>query len=260
MISENQHITIAAKDLSIGYKSVTVASDISFNSHSGELIGIIGINGIGKSTLLRTLGKIQPSISGSISIDGKALDSYESADLASKISVVLTEPLASKNLTVQELIALGRQPYTNWIGTLTEQDKSKITEAIQMLQLEDLSYKKCYELSDGQLQRVLIARALAQDTSIILLDEPTTHLDLYHKVQILKLLKSITQETNKTILFTSHEIEMVIQLCDKLFVLKETNSSFGKPSQLIEQGDFDNLFPTDTVSFDKTTSTFRISK
>jgi len=256
----NQHITIAAKDLSIGYKNLTVASEISFDTLSGELIGIVGINGIGKSTLLRTLGKIQPELSGSISINGQPLDSLNTATLASKISVVLTESIASKNLTVQELIALGRQPYTNWIGTLTEQDQTKITEAIQMLQLEDLANKKCFELSDGQLQRVLIARALAQDTSIILLDEPTTHLDLYHKVQILKLLKSITEKTKKTILFTSHEIEMVLQLCDKMLLLNETSSFFGKPIELIEQGAFNNLFPSDTVSFDATTRTFRIKK
>ncbi len=258
--SNSQHITLTAKDLSIGYKNVTVASEINFNSLSGELIGIVGINGIGKSTLLRTLGKIQPPLSGSILIGDKPLDTLSTVHLASEISVVLTEPIASKNLRVQELIALGRQPYTNWIGTLTSADKSNISEAIQMLQLEGFIHKKCYELSDGQLQRVLIARALAQDTSIILLDEPTTHLDLYHKVQILKLLKSITAKTKKTILFTSHEIEMVLQLCDKLLVLSEKDSSFGNPRKLIKQGAFDNLFPSDTVTFDASTGTFKIKK
>jgi len=129
-----------------------------------------------------------------------------------------------------------------------------------MLQLEELGHKKCYELSDGQLQRVLIARALAQDTSIILLDEPTSHLDLYHKVKILKLLKSITAETKKTILFTSHEIEMAIQLSDKMLVINEKASSFGKPSELIAKGDFNTMFPTDTVSFDANTGTFRVKK
>ncbi|TMM53683.1 ABC transporter ATP-binding protein [Maribacter algarum] len=260
MSSDTQHITISTKDLTIGYKNVTVANTINFDSLSGEFIGIVGINGIGKSTLLRTLAKIQPSLSGSISIEGKALNTLDTSALASEISIVLTEPIASKNLTVQEVIALGRQPYTNWIGTLTEQDTSKIKEAIQMLQLEDLVHKKCYELSDGQLQRVMIARALAQDTSIILLDEPTTHLDLYHKVQILKLLKSITEETKKTILFTSHEIEMVIQLCDKLLLLKESDSSYGTPNELIEKRAFDTLFPSDTVIFDANTGTFRIQK
>jgi len=258
--SKNQHSTIAVKNLAIGYKNTVVASEINFDSFPGELIGIVGVNGVGKSTLLRTLGRIQPALSGSILIDGTSLDNLNSSTLASAISVVLTEPIASKNLRVQELIALGRQPYTNWIGTLSEQDKSKITEAIHRLQLEGLVNKKCYELSDGQLQRVLVARALAQDTSIILLDEPTTHLDLYHKVQILKLLKSITEETRKTVLFTSHEIEMGLQLCDKMLVLHETNSSFGKPAKLSENGVFDTLFPSGTISFDSKTGTFKIQK
>src|SRR5690606_27090259 len=109
----------------------------------------------------------------------------------------LTEPIASKNLQVIELVALGRQPYTNWIGTLAEDDKEKVRSALAMVQIEDLKHHKCHELSDGQLQRVLIARALAQDTPLILLDEPTTHLDIYHKVQILNLLKTIAHKTQK---------------------------------------------------------------
>ena len=260
MSNTNSHSTISVKNLAIGYQNIVVAKQISFDTFSGELICIVGINGIGKSTLLRTLGKIQPALAGDILINEKPLIDLDSKALASEISIVLTEPIVSKNLTVQELIALGRQPYTNWIGTLTKEDKSKVSEAIQMLQLEDLAQKKCYELSDGQLQRVMIARALAQDTAIILLDEPTSHLDLYHKVLILKLLKSITEETKKTILFTSHEIEMVIQICDKMLLLNEEGSPYGKPSQLIKRGSFHNLFPTDTVSFDSDTGTFRIKK
>ncbi|MCJ7467869.1 MAG: ATP-binding cassette domain-containing protein, partial [Maribacter sp.] len=126
--------------------------------------------------------------------------------------------------------------------------------------LENLRHKKCYELSDGQLQRVMISRALAQDTEIILLDEPTTHLDLYHKVQILKLLKAITQETKKTVVFTTHEIDLAIQLCDKIILLDSDQVLFGTPCELIEQSAFDNLFPADAVTFDPDTGSFRINK
>ena len=163
-------------------------------------------------------------------------------------------------MTVQELITLGRQPYTNWLGNLSHDDVLKINEAIQMLELASLKDKKCYELSDGQLQRVLIARALAQDTDIILLDEPTTHLDLYHKVQIFKLLKSIAHETQKTILFTSHEIDMAIQLCDKILILDGASNPFEEPCVLIEKKAFDSLFPSDTIIFDKQTGAFKIQK
>ncbi len=220
----------------------------------------MGVNGIGKSTLLRTLGNIQPKLSGTIQLNNRVLEQHSIIELASEISVVLTEPIASKNLTVWELIGLGRQPYTNWIGTLTQKDKEKIKNAIDMVQITDLTYKKCYELSDGQLQRVMIARALAQDTQLIMLDEPTSHLDLYHKVQILKLLKTITQQTNKTILFTTHEIEIAIQLCDKILLLEKNQNTFGSPHELIQKKSFEKLFPTDTITFDSQTASFRVNK
>ncbi len=193
-------------------------------------------------------------------MNNKELTNHKMIDLASTISVVLTEPLVSKNLTVLELIALGRQPYTNWIGKLSELDKRKVLEALEMVDLISLQNKKCYELSDGQLQRVMIARALAQDTSLILLDEPTSHLDLHHKVQILKLLKSIAHNTNKTVLFTSHEIEMAIQLCDKILIMNKENHEFGTPSELIKIKAFEKLFPSNTVRFDSKTGSFKIEK
>ncbi len=193
-------------------------------------------------------------------MNGKELESYALLALASKISVVLTEPIASKNLTVLELISLGRQPYTNWIGTLTNLDKEKIVKAINMVQIEDLQHKKCYELSDGQLQKVMIARALAQDTNIMLLDEPTSHLDLYHKVHILKLLREIAHETKKTILFTTHEIEIAIQLCDKMLIMEKERSSFGEPCELINNKSFENLFPSDTITFDSQSGSFKVKK
>ena len=233
---------------------------MSFSLQQGELSAIVGVNGIGKSTLLRTLGKVQAKLSGSIALGNKDLKSYSTMELASTISVVLTESLASKNLTVLELIALGRQPYTNWIGKLSNTDRSKIQEAISMVDLDELKNKKCYELSDGQLQRVMIARALSQDTSIILLDEPTSHLDLHHKVQILKLLKSIAHKTRKTILFTSHEIEMAIQLCDKILIMNNESHEFGEPCELIQNQSFERLFPKDTVKFDAKTGSFKIEK
>lgn len=220
----------------------------------------MGVNGIGKSTLLRTLGNVQSRINGDIRIDNKELSTYTSLELASKISVVLTEPIASKNLTVLEVITLGRQPYTNWIGKLTTTDTNKITDAIQMVGIEGLELKKCYELSDGQLQKVMIARALAQDTALIFLDEPTSHLDLYHKIHILKLLRSIAHDTNKTILYTTHEIEVAIQLCDKMLILEKYKHTFGNPCELIDKEVFDNLFPKDTITFDAKTSSFKVNK
>ena len=260
MKTDNKHIALEVSKLSIGYKSISICGNINFKLQKGELAAVVGINGIGKSTLLRTLGNFQPKISGSIKIDGKSAVDFSPLELASRISVVLTEPIASKNLMVRELIALGRQPYTNWLGSLSKEDLLKINKAVQLLELSSLIDKKCYELSDGQLQRVLIARALAQDTDIILLDEPTTHLDLYHKVQIFKLLKSIAHTTQKTILFTSHEMDMAIQLCDKMLIMDGNGNPFEEPCVLIENESFEGLFPSDTVKFDARTGGFKIQK
>lgn len=259
-MSEPKKHTITVKNLTVGYKNKTVANNIDFSMEPGQLCAIVGINGIGKSTLLRTLGKLQPKLSGEITINGKALELRSSFELAKTLSFVLTEQPASKNLTVQELIALGRQPYTNWIGTLTTEDKRQVEESLSSFLLEDLRHNKCHELSDGQLQRVLIARAMAQDTPLILLDEPTTHLDLYHKVQILKLLQQLAHTKQKTIIFTTHEIDLAIQLADKILILDGKENPFGSPSELIEQKCFEELFPSKMVQFDSKTGSFKVNK
>lgn len=254
---------IAVSGLSIGYhhkkKVHRIAQNLGFKVLRGELTAIVGRNGIGKSTLLRTLTKIQPPLGGSIQIDGRSLSGYTRRELARVISIVLTEPLASKNMTVYELIALGRQPYTTWMGTLNSTDRRKIGEVIDSMGLTDISHKKCFELSDGQLQQTLIARALAQDTELIVLDEPTAHLDLHHKVQLMKLLKSITQKTQKTIIFTSHEIELALQLCDKMLLMGDDGCPFGTPEELTENGALSNLFPKENITFDPETKTFHIN-
>ena len=264
MKEQNPHIILKTEDLSIGYTSkkvkTVVASQVNIKLNKGELIGLIGANGIGKSTLLRTLTNVQKPLSGDVFINEKSILDYNPLDLAKVLSLVLTEKIASKNLSVFELIALGRQPYTNWIGNLSEHDKSIVKQAILQTNIEDLQYKKCFELSDGQLQKVMIARALAQDTDLIILDEPTSHLDMYHKAYILKLLQRLAKETGKTILFSSHEIDLAIQLCDTLIVMNAGKVVSDQPCKLIQEGVFETLFPKDLISFDKETGSFRMMK
>lgn len=264
MKEENKHIILKTENLSVGYKTkkneIIVASNINFELQKGQLIGLVGANGIGKSTLLRTLIKVQPELSGHILIHNKNLKSTTDIELARQLSIVLTEQLTSKNLTVFELVALGRHPYTNWIGKLTDSDLEKINQAITLVNINDLKNKRCFELSDGQLQKVMIARALAQDTDIIVLDEPTTHLDMYYKAYILKLLQKLTKETGKTILFSSHEINLAIQLCDTMIVMTKQNVTTDQPCNLIEKGIFDALFPEDMITFDNKTGSFRVIK
>jgi len=264
MESNKKHIILRTKDLSIGYSNkkeqTVVASNINIDLHQGELIGLVGANGIGKSTLLRTITKVQKPLNGDILINAKSLTHFNSNDLAKALSLVLTEQVASKNLSVFELVALGRQPYTNWVGKLSDSDLLIVNEALQQTNIDDLKHKKCFELSDGQLQKVMIARALAQDTALIILDEPTTHLDMYHKAYVLKLLQNLVKNTNKTILFSSHEIDLAIQLCDKLIVMTNDNIMIDSPLCLIEQGAFNSLFPKDLIVFDNKTGSFRVKK
>lgn len=261
---KKQHIVLKTENLSVGYTSkkeqIVIASNINIELRKGELVGLIGANGIGKSTLLRTLTNVQPKLNGNISINGKHLQNYSRLELAKVLSIVLTEPLASKNLTVFELVALGRQPYTNWVGNLSKEDISTVNKTLEQTNISGLKNKKCFELSDGQLQKIMIARALAQDTDIIILDEPTTHLDMYHKAYVLKLLQKLAKETSKTILFSSHEIDLAIQLCDKMIVMTENQVLSNQPCNLIKKGIFNTLFPKDLIKFDENTGSFRVEK
>lgn len=253
---------LSASNLAIGYTTkkdkMVIASNINLNLEAGRLISLVGANGIGKSTLLRTLCGIQKSISGNVSLNEKDIQSFEAMELAQNLSLVLTEKLPPSNLTVFELIALGRQPYTNWLGKLSEEDLEKVYQAIQLTQIENLKDKKNYEISDGQLQKALIARALAQNTPLIILDEPTTHLDLLHKVSVFKLLKKLSQETNKCILFSTHDIDLAIQLSDEMIVMTENNVIQDEPCNLISKGVFNALFKDEKISFDEEKGKFVI--
>ena len=247
-------IILRASQISIGYshkkEKNIVASNIDLSLEKGKLIALIGGNGIGKSTLLKTLTGIQKPLSGTVYLNNIEIHELDSLDLAQNLSVVLTEKLPPSNLTVFELIALGRQPYTNWIGKLTDVDITKVNEAMQLTQISHLATKKHFEISDGQLQKVLVARALAQDTPLIILDEPTTHLDLLHKVALFKLLKKLTHETGKCILFSTHDIDMAIQLSDEMIIMTPEKIEQDQPCNFIMKGSFNTLFKDEHIVFD----------
>jgi iron complex transport system ATP-binding protein len=256
-------IVLSTSDLCIGYPDknevLRIASDLNLSLEAGKLIALIGANGIGKSTLLRTITGIQKPLSGKVTLNNAPINAMDSAAVSKQISLVLTEQLPSSNLSVFEMVALGRQPYTDWIGRLSDQDVKVVELAMQQTQVLDLRDKKYHEISDGQLQRVLIARALAQDTPLIILDEPTTHLDLLHKVSLLKLLKKLSQETQKCILFSTHDIDMAIQIADEMIVMTNGNVVQDQPCNLISNGVFATLFDDTTITFDVNFGKFVIS-
>lgn len=255
-------IILQASNISIGYshkkEKTIVASSIDLSLKKGKLIALIGANGIGKSTLLRTITGIQKTITGTVLLNGTNIHELDGLILAQNLSIVLTEKLPPSNLTVFELIALGRQPYTNWIGKLTATDIAKVNEAMELTQISHLATKKHFEISDGQLQKVLIARALAQDTPLIILDEPTTHLDLLHKVALFKLLKKLTHETEKCILFSTHDIDMAIQLSDEIIIMTPETVIQDEPCNLISKGSFTTLFSDEHIVFDQEKGKFII--
>lgn len=239
---------------------IIIADAINLAIEKGKFIAVIGKNGIGKSTLLRTLSKVQNPLHGTIFLNEKKINDYTNNDLATTLSLVLTERLPESQLTVFELIALGRQPYTNWMDTLSEVDNRKIQWAIEQTEIKHLQNKRFYELSDGQLQRVLIARALAQDTEIIVLDEPTAHLDMHHTFKIFSLLKKLVDVTEKTIIISTHQVNLAVDLADELIVFSNKGLVSGKTQTLINENVLDTLFSKEIILFNKTLRQFTINK
>ena len=264
MSNTENHIVLKTENLSIGYQTkrqqTIVVSDIDLSIKKGKFVALLGKNGIGKSTLLRTISKVQKPINGIVQINQKNIEDYSHQELATSLSLVLTERLPESQLTVFELVALGRQPYTNWIDKLSDQDISKVNWAIKQTEIEHLQHNRFYELSDGQLQRVLIARALAQDTEIIILDEPTAHLDIHHTFKVFSLLKKLVETTQKTIIISTHEVNLAIQLTDELILLSEGKIYNGTSEELIHQNAFEQLFPKELIHFNKKLEQFVIKK
>lgn len=255
---------LSADDLSIGYVSKkqinTVASGINIMLKEGTLTALIGANGIGKSTLLRTITGIQKPLDGSLELNGKPLLEYGTKALAEQLSIVLTESLPPSNLIVYELVALGRQPYTNWLGKMSPEDHEHVKNALQLTETSHLAQRRNYELSDGQLQKVLIARALAQDTPLIILDEPTTHLDLKHKVNLLQLLKKLAAEAGKSILYSTHDLDLALQMSDEIIVMSQGKTLQNTPDNLIKINAFHALFDGTSITFDPEKKGFIINQ
>ncbi|MGB5941481.1 MAG: ABC transporter ATP-binding protein [Leeuwenhoekiella sp.] len=236
-------------DSNTGRKELIAPFDLA--SAKAKLIGVLGVNGCGKSTLLRSLAGLQPLLHGKILIHGKDVAQCAAQELSKIVSVVLTDRGFSKNLSVYELVALGRQPYTNWFGKLSIEDHKVIDQAFETTSLTDLANTKCHALSDGQLQRALIARALAQNTPVVVLDEPTTHLDLHHKAAVLLLLKETAKK--KTVIFSCHDIEMALHTCDELLIFNDSKLHHGTPDELVHNGLLGRLFSSRHIGFDEKT-------
>ena len=193
-----------------------VASQLNATIWSGQLTCLIGSNGVGKSTLLRTIAAFQPKLGGALLVEGKEIQQYSAKELARRISVVLTERLIMSNTTAYEMIALGRSLYTGFWGQMNDSNRQAVDEALQLVGIQPLAKRMVDSLSDGERQKVMIAKALAQETPIILLDEPTAFLDFPSKVEMLQLLLRLSRETHKTIFLSTHDLELALQIADQV--------------------------------------------
>lgn len=246
--------SIEARQLSIGYATQTttsvIAESLNFSLPKGQLISLLGENGSGKSTLLRTLTFVQPKLSGEILIGGTHLETLSASEIAKNMALVLTENLPESNLSVFELVALGRQPYTDWLGRLTDADVSAVGNALEATGMSHLSDRRYYQLSSGQLQHVLIARALAQETPILILDEPANHLDYARKAALYDLLSRLAKDFGKSILISTHDLEMAMEFSDAFLLMHDGKIESGTSQELIENGGFSRIFSNGLVRFD----------
>jgi iron complex transport system ATP-binding protein len=254
---------IRIKNLSIGYHgkwaAKAVAADLNAVIHSGELTCLLGANGVGKSTLLRTFSGFQPKLGGEIFIFGKPLESYSGKELSQTIGIVLTEKVDVRDMTVWDLISLGRNPYTGFWSRLNNEDEAIINEAIAYLKIEELSDRSIHTLSDGERQKAMIAKALAQETPVIFLDEPTAFLDFPSKVEIMRFLHFLAVQSGKTIFLSTHDLELALQIADKLWLMdKQQGLTVGTPDELRQNGALENFFRCEGAYFDRKTGLFRI--
>ncbi len=238
--SENRKELIKLEGLEIGYgkgkKASALSGKIDCNVFRGELVSLMGRNGCGKSTLLRTMAGLQESLGGKIIIKGRPVHEYQRMEIARMLGFVSTEVIRVEGLRVRDLVAMGRYPHTGWFGSLSSSDHEMIDRAIAVTSLDDLVDRDLDELSDGERQRAMIARTLAQDTEILILDEPTAFLDLTHKYEITLLLGKLAREHGKTILFSTHDLQLSLQEADKIWLMGEDGVIEGSPEDLLSRG------------------------
>jgi iron complex transport system ATP-binding protein len=263
MENKQAYSTLVAKDLSIGYRKKQeekrVHENLQLELKKGELLCLMGPNGAGKSTLLRTLAGIQPPLAGKVWVAEKELHRLNATEKARLISLVLTETISAGNMTVLELVALGRYPHTQWSGQLSASDKALVVQAMEDAGIQELAGEKLYELSDGQRQKALIARALAQDGELIILDEPTAHLDLINRLQTMRLLRLLALRRQKAIVVATHELDLALQSADRLWLLgnKQTGLTAGVPEDLVLNGKLADTFSRSGFYFDAHSGEFR---
>ena len=246
--------------LKIGYASgrneKILFPPLNASVNKGELIAVIGRNGIGKSTLLRTLAGLQSSLGGKIFFDNKNIHDYSRLELAQKVGYISTEIVKVSHMSVYDLVALGRFPYTDWIGSINHENHRSIISALEKTGMLELQDRPVSELSDGERQRAMIARILAQDTGVMIMDEPTAFLDIGNKYEIINLLHLLSHKNEKAIIFSTHDLSLAISQADKIWLILDNALIEGAPEDLMIAGAFDHLFDSPAVQFNAENGSF----
>ncbi len=260
---------LQTRELSIGYrrksfrkqkKDICLAAALNLRLGAGDLVGLLGRNGVGKSTLLRTLAGLQAPLAGQVLLSGADTRGMRPAQLAQALSLVLTNSPMPDLMTGCELVALGRLPHSDWLGSLSAADRAVVNWALDAVNASGLASQLVTALSDGQRQKLLIARALAQQPAIMLLDEPTAFLDLPHRVEVMRLLKRLAQQTGRAILVSTHDLEQAMRNCDQLWLMREGEMRVGAPEDLALDGSISATFHGDGIRFDEASGAFALEQ
>ena len=245
-------------NIRLGYGNRTLIENLSATVERGALTALVGRNGTGKSTLLRAIAQLGEVLSGEILLDGRPLQTLVPSELASMVAFVTTDKVRIANLRCRDVVALGRAPYTNWIGRMQEQDKAIVEQALESVGMSDYADKTMDRMSDGECQRIMIARALAQQTPIILLDEPTAFLDMPNRYELCTLLRRLAHEEQKCILFSTHELDIALSLCDAIALIAPPELHILPTDDMVRSGHIERLFTTGIVAFDPASRTVSV--
>ena len=251
---------IRFENLSLGYGQRTLIDSLTGVVQRGHLTALVGRNGTGKSTLLRAIARLGDICGGEIILNGKSLETISPAEMAATVSLVTTDKVRIANLRCRDVVALGRAPYTNWIGRMQEQDNIIVEQALASVGMSDYADKTMDRMSDGECQRIMIARALAQQTPIILLDEPTAFLDMPNRYELCSLLRRLAHEEQKCILFSTHELDIALSLCDSIALISPPALHSLPTEEMVHSGHIERLFTTGIVDFDPATRTVNIKE
>lgn len=254
-------MSLTTQALAIGYGARVLAAQLNLDLRAGELVCLVGPNGAGKSTLMRTLAGMQTPLAGRVRIGGDEVHALPPNELAKRLAIVLTERVDAGNLSAYALAALGRHPYTDWRGALTARDEAVVRGALTQVGAASLAARPVNELSDGERQRVMIARALAQEPQVLLLDEPTAFLDLPRRVDVLHLLATLARERRCAILLSTHDLDLALRVADRLWLMPAGGELVaGLPEELALSGELAATFRGEGVEFDSGAGAFKIRR